>query len=60
MSDQKQNIQIFTDGPKCPVDGKEHDFSKWVDFPDGSGGSSVCSKCGLTAMDHTLMYGDDF
>lgn len=38
---------IFTD--TC-----DHDFKGFRAFPDGNGGESVCTKCGMGAMAHTL------
>lgn len=33
----------------------EHDFQGWRDFEDGNGCEQVCTKCGLGAMQHSLM-----
>ena len=32
----------------------DHDFRGFRPFPDGNGGESVCTKCGMGAMEHTL------
>lgn len=41
-------------------DGKPHDWSGWQEFQTeygSSGGTSACSKCGMTAISHSLRYG---
>lgn len=38
--------------PEC-----EHEWRGWREFEDGRGGERVCKKCGLGAMQHTLMKG---
>lgn len=38
-------------------DACEHDFKGWRPFEDGTGGETVCSKCGMGAMHHSLMTG---
>jgi hypothetical protein len=45
------------DRERC-IDGGEHDFKGWIEFDDGRGGTTVCSKCGLTAFDHSMRYGE--
>lgn len=42
---------IFCCGPNERCD---HDFKGWRPFDDGSGGETVCSKCGIGAMQHSL------
>ena len=32
----------------------DHHWDKWEDFADGNGGTMVCSKCGMTAINFTL------
>ena len=42
------------------TDGQKHDFQGWRDIiEDGfiRGGTTVCTKCGLSAMTHSLRYG---
>ena len=38
----------------CPDGPCEHDWQGWRDFEDGSGGETVCKRCGMGAMSHTL------
>ncbi len=38
----------------CPRGPCEHDFQGWRDFEDGSGGESICKRCGMGAMSHCL------
>lgn len=37
--------------PEC-----EHDFQGWREFDDGLGGETVCSKCGIGAMEWSIRY----
>lgn len=37
-----------------PKDECDHNFTGWITFSDGRGGTTVCSKCGMDAMSHTL------
>lgn len=39
--------------PKC-----DHDFQGWRDFADGTGGETVCTKCGMGAMTASLLESD--
>ncbi len=39
------------------TDGKPHDWAGWVELEGGLGGTTVCSRCGLDAMTHSLRYG---
>ncbi len=38
------------------TDGKPHDWQGWVEL-EGGGGTTVCSRCGLDAMPHSLRCG---
>lgn len=38
-------------------DSKPHDFKGWVEIDEGRGWTTVCTKCGLDAMTHSLRYG---
>jgi len=38
------------------TDGKPHDWADWVEL-GGGGGTTVCSRCGLDEMTHSLRYG---
>ena len=40
------------------ADGCDHDFRGFRAFEDGSGGESVCTKCGMGAMTHSLWMGE--
>ncbi len=35
----------------------EHDFQGWRNFEDGSGGETVCKRCGMGAMSHSMRTG---
>ena len=39
------------------ADGADHDWQGWREFEDGRGGETVCARCGLGAMSHSLRYG---
>ncbi len=41
----------------CPDGPCEHNFQGWRDFEDGSGGETVCKRCGTGAMSHSLRTG---
>lgn len=53
--DEDEKITVFACGPN---DQCEHDFKGWREFEDGLGGETVCSKCGMGAMHHSLWTGD--
>ncbi len=38
----------------CPDGPCEHNFGGWRVFEDASGGETVCSRCNMGAMSHTL------
>lgn len=38
--------------------GGEHIWGGWREFPDGSGGETVCQKCGMGSAHSDLMMGD--
>lgn len=38
----------------CPDGPCEHEFAGWRDFEDGSGGETVCQKCGMGCMSHDM------
>jgi len=49
----------FYNGPR-PVDIPDrlqcdHRWDEWQDFADGSGGTMVCGKCGMTAINWSLI-----
>lgn len=51
-----QECLSATDG-KHFVRDCEHRFSGWEDDEDGLGGSAACVVCGLSALDHDLLFG---
>lgn len=59
MGGQNQDVFIHI-APKAELclDGAEHQFTDWRDFPDGRGGEQICAKCGLGAMEHSLRVSD--
>ena len=38
----------------CPDGPCEHTFEGWHEFEDGSGGTTICSRCGASAMGHDM------
>jgi hypothetical protein len=38
----------------CPKGPCEHDFKGWRAFINGGGGETVCQRCGMGAMSHSL------
>lgn len=39
------------------TDDNKHDWQGWREFDDGGGGETVCARCGMGAMSHSLRYG---
>lgn len=39
------------------ADACDHDFKGWVEIDGGRGGTTICAKCGMDAMSHTLRTG---
>jgi len=39
------------------TNGNKHDWQGWREFDDGRGGETVCARCGMGAMSHSLRYG---
>ena len=37
-------------------DPRSHDFKGWVEFDGGRGGTTVCTRCGITSFAHSLRY----
>ncbi len=33
-----------------------HDFQGWREFDDGRGGTTVCTRCGISAFTHSMRY----
>lgn len=64
MSDQsKEPVTFF----RCPPeqakgtcepfdDPRSHDFQGWVEFDGGRGGTTVCTRCGISAFSHSMRY----
>jgi hypothetical protein len=42
----------------CPGGPCEHDFQGWRKFEDGHGGDTVCTRCGMGAMSHSIRTSD--
>jgi hypothetical protein len=38
-------------------DGRKHNFKGGRSIDGGRGWTTVCTECGITAMDHSLRYG---
>jgi hypothetical protein len=38
----------------CPTGPCEHNFKGWRAFAHGGGGETVCERCGMGAMSHSL------
>lgn len=45
--------------PDCTgqADPDLHDFQGWEEFDEGRGGTTVCTRCGVTAISHAMKYG---
>jgi len=37
-------------------DPRSHDFQGWKEFDDGRGGTSICTRCGISALSHAIRY----
>jgi hypothetical protein len=37
-------------------DPKAHDFKGWKEFDGGRGGTTVCTRCGISAFSHSMRY----
>lgn len=37
-------------------DPRAHDFQGWVEFDDGRGGTTVCTRCGISSFSHAMRY----
>lgn len=64
MSDAKDKVTLLCCPPEqtgstCEPfdDPNSHGFKGWVEDEDGLGGGTVCSRCGISALDHSLRYG---
>lgn len=50
LEQQKRTCEPFDDL-------RAHDFQAWQEFEDGCGGTTVCIRCGISAMSHSMRYG---
>lgn len=62
MTDESDIFFHSTPNLELCIDQQPHDFKGWKDIysDDGKyirGGTTVCTKCGLDAMTHSLRYG---
>lgn len=62
MSDQEK-VTMFMCPPEqakgtcVPFeDPKAHNFEGWQEFDEGRGGTTVCTKCGISAFTHSMRY----
>lgn len=55
LSCNRKPLTIFMCGSNHNCD---HDFRGWREFSDGSGGETVCTKCGMGALHHSLWSGE--
>jgi hypothetical protein len=37
-------------------DPRSHDFQGWVEFDEGRGGTTVCTRCGISSFSHSMRY----
>lgn len=37
-------------------DPRSHDFQGWVEFDGGRGGTTVCTRCGISSFSHSMRY----
>lgn len=37
-------------------DPRSHDFQGWMEFDEGRGGTTVCTRCGITSFAHAMRY----
>ncbi|WP_457797588.1 hypothetical protein [Methylocystis sp. S23] len=59
---ERENIGVHVSGAgecycACPDGPCEHSFKGWREAEDGCGGETVCQKCGMGAMSHSLRCG---
>jgi hypothetical protein len=61
MSDEitKMNCPLEAAAKTCEPfdDPRSHDFQGWEEFEDGRGGTTVCTRCGITSFSHAMRYG---
>jgi hypothetical protein len=48
-------MHVRADEERC-LGGQDHDFKGWQEFDGGRGGTTVCTRCGLSAFEHSLRY----
>ena len=49
-------MHIRADEERCH-EGRPHDFQGWMSIDNGCGGTTVCTRCGLSAFEHSMRYG---
>ena len=37
-------------------DPRSHDFQGWEEFDVGRGGTTVCTRCGISSFSHAMRY----
>lgn len=37
-------------------DPRAHDFQGWEEFDEGRGGTTVCTRCGISSFSHAMRY----
>lgn len=60
MSDEPDKdllLHARRDEEMC-IDGQKHDFKGWVEIDGGLGGTTVCTKCQMTAFEHSMRYSE--
>lgn len=61
MASDKEFIFHARKNEEFCINGQKHDFRGWEDLKDEDGnirgGTAVCTRCGLSAYDHSLRYG---
>lgn len=58
VSDMHCGMRDAQRGHTCEPfeDPRSHDFQGWVEFDEGRGGTTVCTRCGITAFSHAMRY----
>jgi len=51
-------MNVFIDSLDCKDGTQNHTWDKWEYSEDGRTGTTICSKCGMSAMHYDLMRGD--
>lgn len=63
MTTEKPEVTMFACPPEASAktcepfdDPRAHDFTGWQEFDGGRGGTTVCSRCGISAFAHSMRY----